>query len=221
VSRITLSTGTPAELARPRTGDPVAGVVLIPDIFGLRPLFDAHAQRLADEHHWVVVSPELYPGEEDLPIERRHARAATFSDADKLADVVAAADVTGFDHVGVMGFCMGGMYAMKALASTRVSRAVAFYGMVRVPGQWAGGPQGDAIDVVNERRERGDLHLLGIFGTVDPWCPNDEVDELEAAGAEVVRYEGADHGWAQDPSRDNYRPADAEDAWRRAEEFLS
>ena len=139
------------------------------------------------------------------------------ADADKLADAVAAADATGFEHVGVLGFCMGGMYAMKSLESNRFSRAVAFYGMVRVPEQWSGGTQGDAIDVVNERRERGDLHLLGIFGTNDPWCPLDQVDELEAAGAEVVRYDGADHGWAQDPTRDNYREADATDAWARAE----
>ena len=40
------------------------------------------------------------------------------------------------------------------------------------------------------------------------------------AGAEVVRYDGADHGWAQDPTRDNYREADATDAWARAEAFL-
>lgn len=219
--RITLTTGTPAELARPATGAPTGGLVLWPDIFGLRPLFDAHAQRLADDHRWVVVVPEVYPGEEDLPIEQRHARAATFSDADKLADAVAAADITGFSHVGVLGFCMGGMYAMKSLASPRFSRAVAFYGMIRVPEQWIGGTQGDAIDVVAARRERGDLHLLGIFGTNDPWCPLDEVAELEAAGAEVVRYEGADHGWAQDPDRANYRAGDAADAWRRAEQFLA
>ncbi|HQF93305.1 MAG TPA: dienelactone hydrolase family protein [Microthrixaceae bacterium] len=218
--RITLTTGTPAELARPTNGEATGGLVLWADIFGLRPLFDGHAQRLADDHGWVVVAPELYPGEETMPIEARHARAATFSDADKLADAVAAADATGFEHVGVLGFCMGGMYAMKSLASNRFSRAVAFYGMVRVPEQWSGGTQGDAIDVVNERRERGDLHLLGIFGTNDPWCPLDQIDELEAAGAEVVRYEGADHGWAQDSTRDNYREADATDAWARAEAFL-
>lgn len=219
--RITLSTGTPAELARPASGAPTGGLVLWPDIFGLRPLFDAHAQRLADDHGWVVVVPELYPGEEDLPIEERHARAASFSDADKLADAEAAADATGFDVVGLLGFCMGGMYAMKSLASDRFDRAVAFYGMVRVPPQWSGGPQGDALDVVLARRERGDLRLLGLFGTDDPWCPLDQIAELEAAGAQVVRYDGADHGWAQDASRENYREADAADAWARAETFLS
>lgn len=218
--RTTLATGTPAEIARPTTGEAMGGLVLWPDIFGLRPLFDAHAQRLADDHRWVVVVPELYPGEEHLTLEERHGRAATFSDADKLADAVAAADATGFEHVGVLGFCMGGMYAMKSLASYHFTRAVSFYGMVRVPEQWSGGGQGDAIDVVCARREHGDLRLLALFGTEDPWCPLDQVDELEAAGAEVVRYEGADHGWAQDPDRPNYRANEAADAWARAERFL-
>lgn len=219
--RITLSTGTPAEIARPATTEPTAGLVLWPDIFGLRPLFDRHAQRLADTHAWVVVVPELYPGEEDMAAADRHARAAHFSDADKLADGLAAADATGFDTVDTLGFCMGGMYAMKSLASDRFARAVAFYGMVRVPEQWSGGSQGDAIDVVRARRERGELRLLGLFGTEDPWCPLDQIDELEAAGAEIVRYDGADHGWAQDPERENYRAEDATDAWRRAEAYLS
>lgn len=218
--RITLSTGTPAIVARP-AGDPTGGVVLWPDIGGLRPLFEQHAQRLADAHGWVVVSPEPYPGEETLPLEQRHARAAGFVDADKLADTEAAVDATGFDRVGVLGFCQGGMYAMKALASPRVDRAVAFYGMVRVPEQWRGGGQGDAIDVVRARAAKGDLRLLCIFGTEDPWCPLDQIDEVEAAGAEVVRYPGADHGWAHVPDRENYRPDDAADAWRRAEGFLT
>lgn len=218
--RITLSTGTPAELARPATGEARGGLVLWPDIMGLRPLFDGHAQRLADDHGWVVVAPEPYPGEETLPLEQRHGRAASFSDVDKLADAVAAADETGFDTVGALGFCMGGMYAMKSLASDRFTAAAAFYGMVRVPEQWSGGTQGDAIDVVRARHDRGDLRLLCIFGMNDPWCPRDEIDEVEAAGAEVVRYEGADHGWAHDPSRDGYRAADAADAWTRVEAFL-
>lgn len=208
-------------MARPTVGDPAAGLVLWPDIMGLRPLFDGHAQRLADDLGVVVVAPELYPGEERMPLDERHARAAQFVDADKLADGLAAADATGFDTVTTLGFCMGGMYAMKCLASDRFTKAVAFYGMVRVPEAWAGGTQGDAIDVVVARRERSELHLLALFGTNDPWCPLDQIDELEAAGAQVVRYEGADHGWAQDSSRDNFRADDAADAWARAEAFLS
>ena len=48
--RIELTDGTPAELARPIDGEASGGLVLCPDIMGLRPLFDEMAQRLADDH---------------------------------------------------------------------------------------------------------------------------------------------------------------------------
>src|SRR5690606_7261707 len=154
-----------------------------------RRLFDDHAARLADEHAWVVCVVEPFPGREDLPLEERFAAMSGLDDADKLADLDAAVDACGVEPVGVMGFCMGGMYAMKSLASPRIDRAAAFYGMIRVPEDWRGAGQGDAIDVARTRP--GDL--LGIFGTQDLWCPNDQVDELEALGANIVRYPGADH----------------------------
>lgn len=228
MSRTVLSTGTPAELALPADGRaPTMGLLLWPDIGGLRPVFDGHARRLADTHGWAVCAIELYPGNESMAIEDRLAYAANFVDGDKLADADAAADLLmGYlpDNaaVGVLGFCMGGMYAMKTLANPRFTRAVAFYGMVRVPAAWRGGGQGDALDVVASSVGAGRrAGLLCIFGTEDPWCPHDEIDEVEAAGATVIRYEGADHGWAQDPDRENFRPDDAADAWARAEAYLS
>ena len=42
---------------------------------------------------------------------------------------------------------------------------------------------------------------MAVVGTVDVWTPPADVDALEAAGATVVRYEGADHGFVHDPSR--------------------
>ncbi|HPB44910.1 MAG: dienelactone hydrolase family protein [Microthrixaceae bacterium] len=219
--RITLSTGIAAELARPTSGDAVGGLVLWADVFDIRPLFDEMAQRLADAHQWVVVCPELFPGEQHLDVAERLERTAMFVDADKVADAEAAADATGFDRVGVMGFCMGGMWAMKSLASERFERAASFYGMVRLPERWADGTMGDAIDTVRSRDAQGQLKLLAIFGTDDPWCPQSDIDELRTTtSAEVVVYEGAGHGWAQDPARDNYRPEDAADAFTRAEAFL-
>lgn len=220
---VTLSTGTPAELVtRSDGGLPTFGLVLWPDIWGLRPLFVEHSERLVRDHGWAVCVIEPFPGDELLDGPARQARMATMDDADKLADVSAALDL--LDGVcaprserGVLGFCMGGMYAMKSMAEPRLARCAAFYGMVRVPATWRGAGQADALDVVASAPPGS---VLGIFGTEDPWCPPDEVDELEQAGAIVVRYPGADHGWAQDPDRENYRHDDAVDAWRRAESFL-
>ena len=64
--RITLPSSTPAELAIP-DGRPRRGVVLAPDIMGLRPLFDEMCARLAAEHGWAVCAPEPFPEGETGP----------------------------------------------------------------------------------------------------------------------------------------------------------
>ena len=60
-----------------------------------------------------------------------------------------------------------------------------------------------------------------IVGTADGWTPPDDVVALESAGATVLRYEGADHGFVHDPSRPAHRPDDAADAWARVLAFLA
>ena len=51
--------------------------------------------------------------------------------------------------------------------------------------------------------------------------PLDQIADLQAADAEVVIYEGADHGFVHDPSRPTHRADDAADAWARAIAFLN
>jgi carboxymethylenebutenolidase len=211
--RITLPSGTPAELARP-DGPPDRGLVVLPDIGSLRPLFDDMAARLAREQGWVVCAIDLWPGRDDLPtLEDRLAAARTLEDERVLGDAVAAADATGVEPVGVVGFCMGGMYALKAAGTGRFARAVSFYGMGRVPEMWHSPTQGEPLDAL---MAPGACPALEIAGTVDPWVPADDLAALEAAGVEVVRYEGADHGFAHDADRPAHRADDAADAWRRA-----
>jgi len=201
--------------------------VLHPDIGGLRPLFDDLGARLAAEHGWAVCAPEPFPGREDLPIPDRMAAMAGVTDADHLALLGAAADLLegrGIGTVGVLGFCMGGMYALKAAAlggtpvAGRFDRAVSFYGMIRVPEAWRGPGQRDAVDLI---REAGSCPVLAVIGTADAFTPPVDVDDLEATGATVLRYEGAEHGFVHDASRPAHRPDDASDAWRRAAEFLA
>jgi carboxymethylenebutenolidase len=216
--RIELPNGTPAELARPALGDPVQGLVLCPDIMGLRPLFDTMAERLAEENGWVVVVPEPFAGRQDLPLEARLGSVGEFDDLAEMATMVQAADATGMHTVGILGFCMGGMWALKASATGRFHRAVSFYGMIRMPEQWRSDTQADAIDFVTSP---GACPVLELVGTVDPFVPLDDIADLQAADAEVVIYEGADHGFVHDPSRPTHRAEDAADAWARAIAFLN
>src|SRR6478736_3761402 len=105
--RIDLPNGTPAEVARPALGEATQGLVLCPDIMGLRPLFDTMAERLAEENGWVVVSPEPYPGREDMPLGERLETVGQFDDLAVMGTMTQAADATGMHQVGILGFCMG------------------------------------------------------------------------------------------------------------------
>ena len=143
--RTALPSGTPVEVARPGDGRaPTQGLVLIPDIGGLRPLFDDHVARLADEQGWAVAAVEPWPGREDLSLEVRLESVGTIDDVAFLADLVAAADLLDVEPVGVTGFCMGGMFTLKAAGTGRFHRAVAFYGMIRTPERWQG--DGDPVE---------------------------------------------------------------------------
>jgi carboxymethylenebutenolidase len=217
--RITLPSGTPAELARSdRGGAPVQGLVIIPDIGGLRPLFDEHCARLADEYDFVVCAPEPFPGLEDKPLDWRLEHAGDVPDERRLADIVAAADATGCENVGVIGFCMGGMYTLKAAGTGRFSRAVAFYGMIRVPDNWRSDGSVEPLDAVTSPQA---CPVMEIIALEDKWTPPDDVAVLEATGATIVRYPGAEHGFVHDASRPNHRPEDAADAWTRAMGFIN
>ena len=88
----------------------------------------------------------------------------------QLGDLEAAADYLvvhdDVSEVAVMGFCMGGMQVLKAAATGRFDRAVAFYGMIRVPEEWVGPkirqPLDGAADV---------CPTLAIFGGQDGYSP--------------------------------------------------
>jgi carboxymethylenebutenolidase len=224
--RITLPTGTPAELATPASGSSTddsttgaaRGLVLLPDIMGLRPLFDEHVAKLAAEQGWVVCAPEPFPGFEDKPLDWRMDHAGEVSDQRRLDDALAAADATGCDVVGVLGFCMGGMFALEAAGTGRFDHAVAFYGMIRTPEAWRSEGFLEPLDAVTAP---GACPVLLIAGTEDPYTPPDDLAALEATGAQVVVYDGAQHGFVHDASRPTHRAEDAADAWRRAIAFLT
>ena len=217
MAKIELSTGTPAEIVHPQTGRPKAGIVLVPDIMGLRPLFEDHCARISKEWKVSVCAPELFPGGDKWSLDQRMKKAKALKDEEKIADILAAAQRTGCDNVHIIGFCMGGMYALKAAVEDRFTRCVSFYGMVRVPKQWKGKAQKDPIDLLADRAA---THVMHIVGTEDAWVPEQDYKDLEKLGATVVVYKGAEHGFVHDPERPAHRDKDAADAWKRAKKFL-
>ena len=218
---LTLPSGTPASITRAES--PSRGLVVIPDIWGLRPLFAELTATLAERTGWTVICFEPFPGQ-DLPgstdpdgMERRSEAMTRQVDERVLGDALAAADETGCEHVGLIGFCMGGMYGFKASATGRFDRIVSFYGMAHVPDYFDGPGHGDPVEALERR---GEVQVMTIVGTADPLVPEEHADDLEAAGVVVHRYEGADHGFVHDASRPTHRADDAADAWDKALRFL-
>jgi dienelactone hydrolase len=216
--RITLPSDTEASLAVPE-GDVDMGLVVAPDLWGLRPLFDELVDRLAREWSMAVCAVEPFPGL-DLPMEAepRMAAVAQRHDDDHLRDLIEAAAATGADRVGLIGFCMGGMYVLKSARADRFAKLVSFYGMIRVPTDWRGDGQGEPLDHLAAGHPN---RVLALVGEEDPYTPPDDVDALAATGVTVVRYSQCEHGFAHDAARPAHRPTDASDAFARAREWLT
>jgi len=229
VDHITLDvegTPVPAYHARP-DGEALGGVVLAPDLIGLRPLFEDICRRLAT-HGLSVCAPEtfarLLPEGGSLDVDQRRARVGELHDDVVMEDLAEAADhlvaADGVGNVAVLGFCMGGGFALKAAATGRFERAVAFYPLLRTPPEWASGGLRDALETAGDA-----CPALAILGEVDPYTPPADIDALRNAWAgkrdhKVVVYRSADHAFAHDPDRPVHRPDDAADAWHRTLAFL-
>jgi carboxymethylenebutenolidase len=217
--RITLPSGTPAEIVTP--AEPTMGLVIAPDIFGLRPLYDDLVARLATEWQMTVCAVEPFPDRELGPeVEPRFAAVHTLDDAAHLRDLDEAADAlqaAGAQRIGLLGFCLGGMYCHKAARSDRFASIVSFYGMIRVPEAWRGAGQGEPLDHLAAGHPN---RVLAIIGERDHYTPPADVEALEAAGVTTVHYSDAEHGFAHDASRPAHRPDDAADAFARAEAWL-
>ena len=215
--------------AAPTQGGVVAGVVVHPDIMGIRPLFDDLCDRVAS-HGYAVACPEPFARaapevRETEDVSVRMGAVSALDDDVQLGDLVRAADLLaeadGVTAVHVIGFCMGGMQTLKAAATGRFARAVSFYGMIRVPPDWRGAklrePLASAADA---------CPTLAILGEADPFTPPDDIDALRAAwrdrtDCEIVVYPEAEHGFVHAPERPAHRPDDAADAWRRTLAWLA
>lgn len=114
-------------------------------------------------------------------------------------------------RLGVVGFCMGGAYALAtAAANPEVQAAVAYYGI----------PSPALADV-----KRIKAKVLGHYASRDTHVSPERVDALEktlaAAGVKATlhRYE-ADHAFANEKRPEVYAKAAAELAWKRTLEFF-
>jgi dienelactone hydrolase len=170
----------------------------------------------------VVCAVEPFPVRQLGPeLEPRFAAVHTLDDHIHLADLLEGADAAraaGAGRIGLLGFCLGGMYCHKAARSPRFAKIVSFYGMIRLPEAWRSPTQGEPLDYLAHGHADRDL---AIIGGKDEYTPPRDVTALAATGVTVVQYPDAEHGFAHDPTRPAHRPDDAADAFTRARAWLT
>jgi carboxymethylenebutenolidase len=215
-----------AFLARPSGTGPYPAILVLQEWWGLNSHIKDIARRLAREGY-VTLAPDLYsrqgnkvttdPGEagtlmgnlkDDVALKDLRAAVAYLKNQPQVKPA----------KFGVIGFCMGGTYALLAAENIPdIKASVPFYGQIVY--DRPGGP----IDQVAKLG----CPLMYIYGDADGWITNDHVDQLEAAlkqhgkNGQVIRYRGAPHAFFNDTRPDSYRPTDARDAWDRTLKFFA
>lgn len=208
------------------------GVLIWPDIRGLRPAFKAMGRRLAmagysvlvvnpfyrDEKH-PVVGPNANFSDPDtrsflIGMARKLTQDASMSDArDYIRFIDAQPSTDTSRKVGTTGYCMGGPLIMRTAGAVpeRVGAAASFHG---------GGLVRDTDDSPHLLIPNSPAHVLhAIAENDDERDPNAKTVLAEAyktAGipAEIEVYKGALHGWCPPDSR-VYNEEQAERAWSR------
>lgn len=216
--RITLPSGTQCEIDK-TVKNPTMGLVIAPDIFGLRELYDGLVARFASEWNMAVCAVDPFPGLALGPeIEPRFAAVQTLSDEIHLRDLHEAADALSTPIVGLIGFCMGGMYCFKAARSERFKKIVSFYGMITIPSGWQSATHGEPLHYLQTGNAD---RVLAIIGGKDHYTPPADVAELQNHGVRTEIYSDAEHGFAHDASRPAHRAQDAKNAFALARAWLA
>jgi carboxymethylenebutenolidase len=221
-------------LARPTEGGPRPAVLVFMEIFGVNAHIREISDRLAREGY-VALAPDTFhrtgPGVEygydDEGMEKGMALLNQLKADEVVSDVRAAIDflrgrpdVQG-DHIGCMGFCIGGHVTYLAACETDVRAAASFYGGGVAAPQGLGG-----ADSTLGRTGKIKGRILCLFGENDEYIPDDQVqairEALEKGGTnhDIVVYPGAQHGFFCD-QRDAYQEKAAVDAWERVKTLFS
>jgi carboxymethylenebutenolidase len=208
------------------------GVLIWPDIMGLRPAFRQMATRLAESGYAVLVVNPFY--------RTQHAPTSTppidFSDKETMKALFALKDTLDADtaqvdarafvgfidlqasvdtkrKIGTTGYCMGGplVFHTAGTVPDRIGAAATFHG---------GGLVTDAADSPHLLIPKMKAQFLVAIAANDDDKEPASKDTLREAfakaklPAEIEVYTGTKHGWCPSDSP-VYDPAQAEKAWER------
>jgi carboxymethylenebutenolidase len=203
----------PAYLALPK-GNTGPGVLVLHAWWGLNEVFKGLCDRLAAQG-FVALAPDLYGGniattrEEAHRLMRQMDKAGTRKTLNAAIQQLASHPATSRPTIGLVGFSMGGYYALGLACQKpkHITAAVTFYGTGR--GKFA----------------EAHAAFLGHYAEDDEFESLADVRHLEeqirAAGKQVAFYvyPGTKH-WFFEENRPEYDPTAAGLAWERTVAFL-
>jgi carboxymethylenebutenolidase len=208
------------------------GVLVWPDIFGLRPAFRQMGKRLAESGYSVLVVNPFYRTQR-APTAPEHpdfndaaTRTTLMGLMNSLTPTTVVTDARAFvayldsqpsvsrkHKMGTTGYCMGGPFTMRTAASfpDRIGAGASFHGGSLVT---------DKPDSPHLLIPQIKAHYLFAIAENDDQRQPDAKDVLRAAfaktkvPAEIEVYAGAQHGWCP-PDTQTYNHDAAEKAWSR------
>ncbi len=204
------------------------GVVMWPDIFGLRPAFRQMAKRLAESGYAVLVVNPFYRTKKAptasagaaTPIQEVRPLANSLNEQTHMTDAKAFVawldkqpSVAKNKKIGTQGYCMGGPMAFRTAAAVpdRVGAVATFHGGGLVTDK----PDSPHLEAAKSKAQ----FLVAIAANDDMRSPNDKnilKETFAKAGlpAEIEVYTDSAHGWCP-PDSHVYNEPQAEKAWSR------
>ncbi|MDP9054738.1 MAG: dienelactone hydrolase family protein [Acidobacteriota bacterium] len=212
---------------RPATGT-APGVLIWPDIFGLRPAFRQMGKRLAESGYSVLVVNPFYRIKKAptadagaaTPVPGLMPLAKTLTETTQMTDAKAFIGwldmqpaVAKNRKMGTQGYCMGGPIAFRTAAAVpdRIGAVGSFHGGGLVTDM----PNSPHLQAAKSRAQ----FLVAIAANDDMRSPNEKSIMKETFAkanlpAEIEVYTGAAHGWCP-PDASVYNESQAEKAWSR------
>lgn len=206
-----------------------AGVLVWPDIFGLRPAFRQMGKRLAESGYSVLVVNPFYRTRKAPTAENGAATAISqlMPLAQSLNETTHMTDAKAFiawldqqpsvaknRKIGTQGYCMGGPMAFRTAAAVpdRVGAVASFHGGNGLATKMPNSPH---LQAAKSKAQ----FLICIAANDDAQRPDEKdiLKEIFAKAnlqAEIEVYTGAAHGWCP-PDSGVYNEPQAEKAWSR------
>ncbi len=207
-------------VAQPPGKGPHPGIIVIQEWWGLNEHIKDISRRFA-RAGYVAIAPDLFSrlghkvttdSNEAGKLMQALQQSDGLKDLNATVTYLKSLDSVDPNRIGVIGFCMGGSYALMLPCTTReIKAAVVFYGQV---------PDPDAP------LKNLAAPVLYIYGEDDGWITKADVERLRDAlrkynkPGEIKTYPGCPHAFFNDTRKDVYRVTEAEDAWNRTLSFF-